>query len=252
MRHRRAPEALTPLAPRRVRRVLFRQYWRDLVFLHWEADPFEVARLLPPGTVPDLHHGRTYVGLVFFQMRDLALGPVPPLPYLGTFNEVNVRLYSRDELGRRGVVFLSLDCDRLLPAVGARFGFGLPYRWSRISRHWYGQRLVYRTQDRRQPRLGSHVWVDVEEEIATPRPLDCFLTNRWGLHGEGLGGTYYMGLTHPEWTFRCCDALDWDASLVTAAGVTPLRAKPDSVLFAPGVQVRFGLPVRLSHTPPGA
>ncbi|MEU9731746.1 DUF2071 domain-containing protein [Streptomyces sp. NPDC048002] len=231
--------------------MLFRQYWRDLVFLHWEADPFEVARLLPPGTVPDLHHGRTYVGLVFFRMVDLAFGPGPPIPYLGTFNEVNVRLYSRDELGRRGVVFRSLDCDRLLPALGARAGFGLPYRWARISRHWYGQRLVYRTQERGRRRTGGHVWIDVSAEVAEPGPLDRFLTNRWGLHGDGPRGTYYMGLTHPAWTFRRCDVLDWDASLLNSAGVAPLPPEPDSVLYAPGVEVRFGPPARLSHAVPG-
>ena len=67
-------EPVTPVAPRALRRTLFRQNWRDLVFLHWPADPFQVAGLLPPGTVPDLHNGRTYVGLVFFRMRDLAVG----------------------------------------------------------------------------------------------------------------------------------------------------------------------------------
>ncbi|WP_062646012.1 DUF2071 domain-containing protein [Streptomyces maremycinicus] len=76
--------------------MLFRQRRRDLVFLHWPADPFEVARLLPAGTVPDLHQGRAYVGLVFFRMDDLALGRTPALPYLGSFGEVDVRLYSRD------------------------------------------------------------------------------------------------------------------------------------------------------------
>lgn len=83
-----------------MRRVLFRQSWRDLVFLYWAADPFEVARLLPAGTVPDLQQGRAYVGLVFFRMDDLAFGRTPALPYLGSFSEVNVRLYSRDAVGR--------------------------------------------------------------------------------------------------------------------------------------------------------
>ncbi|MEV7244250.1 YqjF family protein [Streptomyces sp. NPDC093248] len=240
------PEPLTAVAPRPVRRVLFRQAWRDLVFLHWEADPFEVARLLPAGTTPDLFHGRAYVGLVFFRMRDLAVGHTPPLPRLGTFTEVNVRLYSRDGLGRRGVVFLSLDCDRLLPVLAARAGFGLPYRWSRTSHRWYGDRLLYRTRGRGGTRTGAHVWLDVARESAPPTPLDEFLTYRWGLHESVLKRTYYLPNTHPAWTFRRCALLGWDASVVAAAGLTPPAGDPVSVLYAPGVPVRFGPPVRLA------
>lgn len=238
-------ESLTPLAPRRLRRVLFRQFWRDLVFLHWEVDPFDVARLLPPGTVPDLYRGRAYAGLVFFRMEDLAFGNGPPLPYLGTFNEVNVRLYSRDALGRRGVVFRSLDCDRLLPVLAARAGFGLPYRWARVSRQWHGRHLVYRTRGRLHERPSGRVRVRVSDDTVGPRPLDEFLTHRWGLHERGPTRTYYLPNAHPAWTFRRCDLLDRDASLLAAAGVAPLRAEPDSVLYAPGVPVRFGTPVPL-------
>ncbi|WP_432119965.1 YqjF family protein [Streptomyces sp. bgisy032] len=242
----RDAEALTPVPPRPVRHVLFRQFWRDLVFLHWEADPFDVARLLPPGCVPDLYRGRAYAGLVFFRMEDLAVGEGPPLPWIGAFNEVNVRLYSRDALGRRGVVFRSLDCDRLLPVLTARGGFGLPYRWSRITRQWHGRRLLYRTRGRRADAPGGHVWAEIGDEVIAPGPLDEFLTSRWGLHERGWGRTYYWPNVHPRWTFRRCDPLSWDmSSLLSAAGLEPLRAQPDSVLYAPGVPVRFGVPTPL-------
>ncbi|MGW3360070.1 YqjF family protein [Streptomyces bungoensis] len=244
------PESLTAVPPRPVHRVLFRQWWKDLVFLHWEADPFEVARLLPPGTTPDLFHGRAYVGLVFFAMRDLALGHTPPLPYLGTFTEVNVRLYSRDALGRRGVVFRSLDCDRLLPVLAARAGFGLPYRWSHTSRRWYGNRLLYRTRGRRDTRPDAHVWIGVGAETVAPQPLDEFLTYRWGLHESLRTRTYYLPNSHPAWTFKRCNLLDWDASVIAAAGLTPPSGEPVSVLYAPGVPVRFGPPVRLPPVRP--
>ncbi|MBY8879925.1 YqjF family protein [Actinacidiphila acidipaludis] len=238
-------ESLTPVAPRPLRRTLFRQSWRDVVFLHWEADPSEVARLLPPGTHPDFFDGRTYVGLVFFTMRDLALGRTPALPYLGTFTEVNVRLYSRDGRGRRGVVFRSLDCDRLLPVLAARAAFGLPYRWSYAARQRHDSRLVYRSRVRGRDGPTGHVWIDVADEAMSPRPLDAFLTSRWGLHESLRGRAYYLPNAHPRWTFRRCDLLGWDASVVAAAGLTEPVSEPVSVLYAPEVPVRFGPPVRL-------
>ncbi|MFF9279833.1 YqjF family protein [Streptomyces griseosporeus] len=247
-----ALEALTPLAPRPVRHAVFRQSWRDVVFLHWEADPFEVARLLPPGTAPDLFHGRAYAGLVFFRMEDLAPGPVPPLPYLGVFDEVNVRLYSRDVTGRRGVVFRSLDCDRLLPVLTARAAFGLPYRWARTSRRWYGDRLLYRSRRRGGRGADARVWLDVGPGAAEPGPLGEFLTQRWGLHTRRLGRTWHMPVTHPRWAFRRCGLLDASASVFAAAGLTPPAGDPVSVLYAPGVPVRFGAPALLPRTPPSA
>ncbi|WP_181387059.1 YqjF family protein [Streptomyces sp. Act143] len=242
----RPAEALTPLTPRPLRHVLFRQHWRDLVFLHWPADPFRVAGLLPAGTVPDLHQGRTYVGLVFFRMENLGFGRTPPLPYLGSFGEVNVRLYSRDSLGRRGVVFRSLDCDRLLPVLTARAGFGLPYRWSRISSRWFENRLLYATARRGGgERSGSRAWIDVGDTPVTPSPLEEFLTCRWGLHERFLGRTYYLPNAHPAWTFRSCTLLGWEDGLIPAAGLPKPDGEPVSVLYAPGLPVRFGPPVPL-------
>ncbi|MER6469659.1 DUF2071 domain-containing protein [Streptomyces collinus] len=210
---------MTPLAPRTVRRALFRQRWRDLVLLHWPADPFEVARLLPAGTVPDLHRGRAYVGLVFFRMDDLAFGRTPALPYLGSFGEVNVRLYSRDATGRRGVVFRSLDCDRLLPVLTARGAFGLPYRWSRIHSQWFDSRLLYRTGRRQGARAGARVWLDVADEPVAATPLEEFLTQRWGCTsgcsgapttcpthtppGPSAGAPCWAGRTNWSWQPGC-------------------------------------------------
>ena len=51
-------------------------------------------------------------------------------PWLGSFLETNVRLYSVDSTGRRGVVFLSLDIDRSVVVAGARVAFNVPYRWA--------------------------------------------------------------------------------------------------------------------------
>jgi len=47
--------------------------------------------------------------------------------------ETNVRLYSVDGTGRRGVVFLSLDANRLVVIATGRTVFGLPYRWAWTS-----------------------------------------------------------------------------------------------------------------------
>lgn len=108
-----APEPVSPDAPGFAGPTMMRQRWRDAAFLHWALDPAEVAPMLPTGVHPDVHEGRTFVGLV---------------PWAGTFLETNVRLYTLDETGKRGIVFRSLDASRALVVAGARVMFGLPYR----------------------------------------------------------------------------------------------------------------------------
>ena len=103
----------------------------NLSFLHWAVEPASIAQFYPPGTEPDVFEGRSYVGLVSFQMANTGLARGPAL--FGAFLETNVRLYSVDGTGRRGVVFLSLDTNRPDVVAAARTVFGLPYRWARMS-----------------------------------------------------------------------------------------------------------------------
>src|SRR4051794_705357 len=120
-------EPVTATAPRPVGRTLFTQRWTDLTFLHWAVAPDRVLPHLPPGTRPDVIDGSTYVGLVPFRMHRIGLLGLPGIPYLGTFPETNVRLYSVDDSGRRGVVFASLDAARLGTVLVAPQIAHLPY-----------------------------------------------------------------------------------------------------------------------------
>src|SRR5205085_10219881 len=105
-------EPVSAQAPELSGAVMMNQRWLDLTFLHWAVDPGLVADRMPPGVRPDTLDGVTYVGLIPFRMVGAGIARGPGVPWLGTFLETNVRLYSVDETGRRGIVFLSLDADR--------------------------------------------------------------------------------------------------------------------------------------------
>ena len=139
---------------------MMNQGWRDLTFLHWAVPPEEVAHLMPPGVRPDTLDGVTYVGLIPFRMVRAGIARGPGVPWFGSFLETNVRLYSVDDTGRRGIVFLSLDAERAAVVLGARAVFGLPYRWSRMRYRASGDVHSYDTRLRRQGRpVESHVVV---------------------------------------------------------------------------------------------
>jgi uncharacterized protein len=237
-------ENVTADAPALTGLVMMNQDWRDLTFLHWAVEPERVRRLMPPGVRPDVHEGHTYVGLVPFRMVDAGLSRGPGVPWAGTFLETNVRLYSVDETGRRGIVFLSLDTDRSVVVAGARIAFGLPYRWSRM-RHRVTQGDVHHYESRlRRPgtRAASHVVVRAGAPRASTA-LDTFLSARWGLHVRWLGRTLYVPNTHGPWPLRDARVLTLDDELLASVGLGELAGRPpDHVAFSDGVHTEFGLP----------
>ncbi|MEW2588475.1 YqjF family protein [Streptomyces virginiae] len=232
-----------PLHPG-VDRPLLTQSWLDLTFLHWAADPADIAPLLPAGTTPDTLDGVTYVGLVAFRMHRVGWLRLPGIPYLGSFPETNVRLYSVDDRGRRGVVFRSLDASRLLPVLAARTAFRLPYQWSRMSVRRDGPTLTY-TSSRRWPGpRGAHSTLTVRTgaPVEEPTDLEHFLTARWGLHSDFRGRLLYLPNSHPRWPLHRAELLYCDEDLVVAAGLPAPAGPPASVLYSPGVPVRFTRP----------
>ncbi len=255
MDHSPLTEAVSTTAPPLARPRLMRQGWRDLAFLHWAVDPGEVARFMPPGVRPDVHAGRTYVGLIPFRMVDAGFAHGPAVPWAGTFLETNVRLYSVDRTGRRGIVFLSLDADRALVVAGAKAVFGLPYRWARMGHRAIGlpdgveHHYATRVRRRGDP-VRSSVVVRAHEPVEAT-PLDRFLTARWGLHVQHLGRTWYVPNTHEPWGLRRAELVDLDDGLVAAAGLQGLAERPpDHVAFSDGVHTEFGPPVPATRPRP--
>jgi len=251
-----APVVLEPVnaqAPVLTGPVMMNQDWRDLTMVHWAVPPQRVRRLMPPGVRPDTFEGSTYVGLVPFRMVDAGLARGPGVPWAGTFLETNVRLYSVDDTGRRGIVFLSLDTDRALVVAGARAGFGLPYRWARmrhrVRRDGDGEAHSYDARLRPPwPVARSHV----EVRAGGPRErtaLDDFLSARWGLHVRWWGRTLYVPNAHGPWPLREAELLDLDdgsrgsVGLLGSVGLGELAGRaPDHVAFSDGVHTEFGYP----------
>lgn len=243
----RTPAPVSGQAPALASPVMMNQDWRDLTFLHWAADPHLLERFMPPGAHPDTFEGRSYVGLIPFRMVDAGLGRGPGVPWAGTFLETNVRLYSVDESGRRGIVFLSLDTDRSIIVAGARLAFGLPYRWARM-RHAGTSEGVHRYETRlRWP--AARVTSRITIRAGAPRKataLDEFLTARWGLHVRYLGRTRYVPNAHPPWPLRDAEVIELDDGLMRSVGLGNLGLRPpDHVAFSEGVHTEFGLPERI-------
>lgn len=235
------PLPITHEAPPLEGRILATQRWSDLTFLHWRVPSADVAPLLPAGVVPDEFDGTSWVGLIPFRLDRATLFGSPPVPYVGDFVEVNVRLYGVDFWGRRGVVFRSLEASRLAAVLAARAAFSLPYQWARTRMQREGRTLGYDSR-----RHGGGPSSMIRSRMGAPirtGPLADFLTARWGLFTRRGGRTLWLPNEHPPWALHAAELLDLDDELVAAAGLPGLTdRRPDSVLYSPGVTTRFGSP----------
>jgi uncharacterized protein YqjF (DUF2071 family) len=83
--------------------------WENLIMANYEISPSSLLPYLPHGVELDYFQGKAYVSLVGFLFKDTSIFNVP-IPFFGTFEEVNLRFYVVRKIGnelRRGVVFIN-------------------------------------------------------------------------------------------------------------------------------------------------
>ena len=218
-----------------------KQQWCDLAYIHWKYDPAVVQALLPDGIEVDTFDGSAWVGLIPFSMRNISFPGIPPVPYFGSFPEVNVRTYVKRN-GVPGVWFFSLDVNRLIPAAIARATYFIPYCWGKATHRKANGRLFTSVTRRWPSKSSTKIELVLGEKIDEPSQLAHFLTARWGLFSQGFGGRLrYAPVDHEQWTLHSASVLQLDDKLVTAAGLPTPVGEPH-VMFSPGVSVRIGKP----------
>lgn len=229
--------------PARVARPVMYHEWNWITFLHWRYPPAVVQAVLPPRLTPETFGGSAWVGLTPFLMEGVRGPGLPAVPGLSRFGEINVRTYVRDERGRGGIWFLSLDAA-LLPAVlAARLGYWLPYFWSAVTVQIAGERVSYRCR-RRWPAGRAHC--DAEVQVGPPLAeaerdeLAHFLTARYRLFTVIAGRLAAAEAEHRDWPLRRGTVLHLDQDLLPRAGL-PAPAGDPLAHASPGVPVRIGM-----------
>ncbi|TFD79930.1 YqjF family protein [Cryobacterium fucosi] len=238
---RAAPEPISAVGPPLAGRASASQRWSQLVFLHWRVDAAMVSPLLPAGLVPDEYDGSSWVGLIPFVLDRATVWGSPPVPYVGSFVEVNVRLYAVDADGRRGVVFVSLEASRLAAVIAARALFRIPYRWSRTGLARAVGELGYTSRRHLAASIRTEILVRPTDHPVVGDALADFLTARWALFTTVRGRTVHLRNHHEPWPLFRAELVRLDDTLLAAAGFPGVAGRqPDSVLYSPGVTTRFG------------
>jgi uncharacterized protein YqjF (DUF2071 family) len=184
---------------------LFLADWERVLFIHYEVDAVALQRELP--FTLDLWHGKAFVSLVAFTMRDMH-------PRLGghmaawlfkpisTHGFLNARTYVKhgDE---RGIYFITeWLSNRLSVALGPPL-YGLPYRFAKLNyqyNHKQG-RLFGKVETPKHGRLAYEACLAPGAQLSPCETdsLDEFLLERYTAYTSRGATRRTFRVWHPPW-----------------------------------------------------
>lgn len=253
-------------------RWTWRQSWRDLLFAHWPVSAAAIRPLVPAGLTVQEFDGTSWIAVVPFRMAGVMRRPLPDMPWISAFPELNVRVYVEAE-GKPGVFFFSLDATNPLVVAVARSFFHVPYRWARMALERKGEWVEYwcerRGRGEREQGGGgaggkSHVASEVaaidgrppvvfkgryrptsEVYAAAPGTLEHFLTERYCLYALAQDGSLSRTeVHHRPWPLQLAEA-EIATNTMTAAGGLPVSGPPALLHFTRQIDVVVWPPMRV-------
>ncbi len=127
--------------------------------------------------------------------------PLPDLPWISAFPELNVRLYVERD-GKPGVWFLSLDATNPLAVWAARRFFHLPYYRADMSLT-RADTTVHYTSHRQGASFVGRYRPTSDPYLATPGSLEHWLTERYCLYARAPDGSIWRNeVHHQQWPLQ--------------------------------------------------
>jgi uncharacterized protein len=161
---------------------ILQMQWKKLLFLHWSWDAREIQATLPAGLFADTFDGKAWLAIVPFFMRRVHPMPLPCLPWLSNFLELNVRTYVHDGAGVPGVWFYSLVCNQPLVVELTRRWYHLNYVHARMeARIDQTETCTYTARRYGFEEAYFHYRSSGAKSAAEPGSLEFFLIERYVL-----------------------------------------------------------------------
>lgn len=216
--------------------VVLLQDWHHLLFLHWEVPPHILQSMLPPELTLDTHEGKAYVGVIPFTMSGVRPLLVPPLPWISSFHEVNVRTYVHWRGRDPGVWFFSLDASSTLAVAAARAAYNLPYFHSHIEFSVTNDaiplidyRAARNDPNGQMPANGHFRYSPMEGIVqpAAPGSLEFFLVERYYLYTvDDQKRLCRARVHHQPYPLQRADVFEVEETLSWAAGIRRGEEQP--------------------------
>jgi len=218
------------------------QTWNNLLFMHWEWDPEEIQKTLPPGLFVDRFGEKAYLGVTPFYMKDVRASFLPEIPGTANFLELNVRTYVHDRRGTPGVWFYSLDCNQGLAVWMAKLFYSLPYHSATMDACEQAGLYEYRCQRLGQESKAEFHYKNEGKGVASPPgSLPYFLAERYLLYtyAQKQRKLYRARIHHSPWDLHRAQLGQCDDSMLKLNGFDARLRPPEHSWFASPVRVKI-------------
>ena len=225
--------------------IFLKANWENIVMANYEVDPSILKPYLPKGVELDYYKYKTYVSLVGFMFRKTRLFEIP-IPFFGSFEEVNLRFYVRRLEGKKikkGVVFINETVPFKIVALLANKLYKEHYI-SIPTKNTYvlnsNKNIVYEWKK-------NNNWnsITVNSEIAqqkiAPDSIEEFIFERYfGFTKLDKDNSQEYRIAHPKWVTNNIVSHDirCDFGAMYGSAFANLNSKaPDSIILAEGSSV---------------
>ena len=220
--------------------------WENIVMANYAVPAEVLIPYLPAGCELDLYNNSPYVSLVGFMFKDTRLFQIP-IPFLGTFEEINLRFYvTRKEEGelKRGVVFINETVPYKAVAWLANKLYkehytAIPTKNNLVVNTVYKQ-IEYQWK---VDQVWNSIYVEssVNKETMQAGSFEEFIFEHYyGYTKIGSSETEEYKVNHPRWRLNEVINYKIDCSFDKMYGESFLflnKTKPDSVFLAEGSAV---------------
>ncbi|WP_306551525.1 YqjF family protein [Daejeonella sp.] len=220
--------------------------WENLIMANYAVDPTILIPYLPKGVELDSFEGKCYVSLVGFMFNKTKIFNVP-IPYLGSFEEINLRFYVVRKDGdtlKRGVVFINETVPYAAVAWMANYLYKEHYTAVKTKHDWEltetSKKINYSWKKNKK---WNTIQVNAQSKSNSMKngSVEAFIFEHYfGYTRVNENKTLEYGINHPSWKInQVIDyRIDCDFEQMYGYDFAFLNAQqPDNVILAEGSDV---------------
>jgi uncharacterized protein YqjF (DUF2071 family) len=220
--------------------------WENLIMANYAVDPTILIPYLPKGVELDSFEGKCYVSLVGFMFNKTKIFNVP-IPYLGSFEEINLRFYVVRKDGdtlKRGVVFINETVPYAAVAWMANYLYKEHYTAVKTKHDWEltdtSKKINYSWKKNKK---WNTIQVNAKSKSNSMKTssVEAFIFEHYfGYTRVNENKTLEYGINHPSWKINQVidHSIDCDFEKMYGSDFAFLNAQqPDNVILAEGSDV---------------
>jgi uncharacterized protein YqjF (DUF2071 family) len=228
--------------------IFLKANWENIIMANYIVPQSLLLPYLPKGIELDLFENNAYVSLVGFMFKNTKLFNIP-IPYFGTFEEINLRFYVKRKDGdafRRGVIFINETVPYKIVAYLANKLYHESYSAVRTKHDWKLTHELKKIEYQWQVnKYWNRIYVEAKTEtnkIVVGSLEEFIYEHYYGYAKANKEETEEYKIYHPSWNVSSVlqSEINCDYKIMYGDAFSYLNTiKPQSVFIAEGSAVEI-------------